>query len=273
MSAERDDGRAAAAVVRSRLDLPYRLGIVLGSGLGGLADAIEGAVRIPYAELPGLPVLSVSSHRGELVLGRLEGVPVVLFAGRTHYYESGDAAAMRGAMGMLAELGCEGVVLTNAAGSLSTAMPAGSLMLIRDHIAFSGLNPLIGEETDRRFVGLTSAYDPSYRRQLLAAATAGGIALPEGVYVWFSGPSFETPAEIRMAQILGADAVGMSTVPEAILARFFGLRVAAISNLTNLAAGMAGNELSHEETKAMAPKGAVLLEALLRRFLVTLGEA
>lgn len=272
MNAVRDDGRAAAEQVRARLDLPYRLGIVLGSGLGGLADAVEGAVRIPYAELPGLPASSVSSHRGELVLGRLEAVPVVLFSGRAHYYEQGDAGAMRAAIGMLAALGCEGVLLTNAAGSLRETMPAGSLMLIDDHINLTGRNPLIGEETDRRFVGLSAAYDADWRHRLAEAASAEGIALPGGVYMWFSGPSFETPAEIRMARVLGADAVGMSTVPEAILARFFGLRVAAISNLTNLAAGMVDHELSHEETKEMAPKGAIKLEAILRRFLRGLPE-
>jgi purine-nucleoside phosphorylase len=266
----RDDGHAAATVLRARLDLPYRIGIVLGSGLGPLADAVTDAVAIPYSELPGLPVSKVSAHRGELVAGRLEGVPVLVFSGRSHFYESGDAAVMRSAIGMLKALGCEGVLLTNAAGSLRAEWGPGTVMMIADHIAFSGRNPLIGEETDERFVGLSVAYDAEWRGAFQRAAAAEGIALPSGVYMWFSGPAFETPAEIRMARILGADAVGMSTVPETILARFFGLKVAAFSNITNLAAGMTGGELSHQETKDMAPVGAAKLERIIRRFLAAL---
>jgi purine-nucleoside phosphorylase len=263
----RDDGRAAAAIVRARRDAPYRLGIVLGSGLGPLADAVEDAVVIPYAELPGLPVSKVSAHAGSLVAGRLEGVEVLVFSGRSHFYEAGDAAVMRNAIGMLAALGCEGVILTNAAGSLREEMGPGSLMMLDDHINFSGGNPLIGEESDARFVGMTTAYDLGWRAAFERLAEGAGIPLARGVYMWFSGPSFETPAEIRMARILGADAVGMSTVPEAILARFFDLRVVAFSNITNLGAGMTGAELSHQETKDMAPVGARKLEKLIRRFL------
>lgn len=267
MSALRDDGRAAAAVLRDRRDAPYRIGLVLGSGLGPLADAVTDAVRIPYAELPGMPVSKVSAHAGALVAGRLEGVEVLVFSGRSHFYESGDASVMRNAIGLLKEMGCEGVVLTNAAGSLRPEMGPGSLMMLEDHINLSGANPLIGEETDARFVGLSVAYDLVWRASLERAAKREGVDLESGVYMWFSGPSFETPAEIRMARILGADAVGMSTVPETILARFFGLKVAAISNITNLGAGMAAGELSHEETKEMAPLGAKKLEKILRQFL------
>ncbi|MBB5753895.1 purine-nucleoside phosphorylase [Prosthecomicrobium pneumaticum] len=263
----RDDGRTAAALVRSRKDLPFRLGLVLGSGLGGLADAVEDAAVLPYETLPGMPVSRVSSHRGAVVAGRLEGVPVVVLAGRAHYYESGDAAVMRDAIGMLKALGCEGVVLTNAAGSLREDLPPATPMLVTDHIALSGRNPLIGEETDARFVGLSAAYDAGWRSGLAGAAAAEGEPLGEGVYMWFSGPSFETPAEIRMARLLGADAVGMSTVPEVILARFFGLKVAAVSILTNYGAGMRVGELSHDETKEVAPRGAAKLERILRRFL------
>ena len=257
----------AARLIQERASLPYEIGIVLGSGLGGLAAAVTDAVRIPYAELPGFPVSSVSSHGSEIVAGRLEGVPVIVLSGRVHYYESGDAGVMRTPIETLRAVGCDTLLLTNSAGSLRNEVGPGEIMLISDHIAFSGRNPLIGEPTDARFVGLTEAYDASLRTALLAAAEEAGVKLATGVYMWFSGPSFETPAEIRMARILGADAVGMSTVPEVILARFFGLRVAAISTITNYAAGMTGAELSHAETKELAPLGAAKLERVLRRYL------
>jgi purine-nucleoside phosphorylase len=170
---------------------------------------------------------------------------------------------MRPVIEALAEAGIGRLILTNAAGTLDPAMPPGSVMLIEDHINLSGTNPLIGEAEDRRFVGMTQAYDAGLRKAFEQAAEKSGTALHKGVYMWFSGPSFETPAEIRMARLLGADAVGMSTVPEVILARFFGLRAAACSVITNLAAGMSGAELSHQETKDMAPLGGARLAALL----------
>ena len=258
--------KAAVDLLVERLEgLAPRVALVLGSGLGGLVDEVEGAVRIPYADLPGFPKGGVTGHAGEVVAGRLSGRPVMMLSGRAHYYERGDAAAMRPALEVLAGIGIERLILTNAAGSLRADMPPGSVMLIEDHINFSGSNPLFGEPTDRRFVGLTEAYDAGMRAALEAAAAATGTTLHKGVYMWFSGPSFETPAEIRMARILGADAVGMSTVPEVILARFLGLRVAACSVVTNLAAGMTGAELSHAETKDMAPLGGARLAAVLKR--------
>ena len=174
---------------------------------------------------------------------------------------------MRLPLEVLKALGCDKLILTNAAGSLRPEMPPGSLMLLDDHIAFAGTNPLIGEKTDARFVPLTDAHDANLRAGLKAAAKAEGIDLPEGVYCWFSGPSFETPAEIRAAKVLGADAVGMSTVPEIILGRFLGLRCAAISVITNMGAGLSDESISHDHTKAMAPLGAAKLEKVLRRFL------
>ena len=261
------EAEAAARIVRERAgDAPPRLGLILGSGLGPLADAVEGAA-IPYDELPGFPHAGVSGHAPRLVLGGLEGVRVAVLGGRAHYYERGDPAAMRAPLECLAALGCEALLLTNAAGSLRPEWPAGSLMALADHVNFSGLNPLIGEPTDARFVAMTEAYDPALRAGLAAAAEAEGVALPEGVYAWYSGPSFETPAEIRALRTLGADAVGMSTVPEVILARFLGLRVAAVSVVTNLAAGLSDEALGHEHTKAMAPLGAAKLERVLRRLL------
>jgi purine-nucleoside phosphorylase len=244
--------------------LSPKIALVLGSGLGSLVDEVGNAIRIPYAGIPGFPVSGVTGHAGEVVAGHLAGVPVFMLAGRTHYYEHGNAAAMRPVIETLAGLGVDRLILTNAAGSLDPDMPPGSVMLITDHINFSGTNPLFGEPSDRRFVGLTEAYDLGMRAAIEKAAEATGTALHQGVYMWFSGPSFETPAEIRMARIAGANAVGMSTVPEVILARFFGLRVAACSVITNLAAGMTGQELSHQETKDMAPLGGARLAAILR---------
>jgi len=261
-----------AALVRARAGAaPVRVGLVLGSGLGHVAGAVTG-VAIPYADLPGFPHAGVSGHNPVLAVGMLEGVRVAVFGGRAHYYETGNPAAMRLPLEVLRALGADSLILTNAAGSLVPESPPGSLMLLSDHIAFSGLNPLIGEKSDARFVPMTEAHDPALRAALRAAAAAEGVDLPEGVYAWFSGPSFETPAEIRAVRALGADAVGMSTVPEVILARFLGLRVAAVSVITNMAAGMSDEKISHEHTKAMAPLGAAKLERVLRRFLAGLAE-
>ncbi len=259
--------RAASDLVRFIQDRagagPVRVGLILGSGLGHLAEAIDG-VPIPYDQLPGFPQPGVSGHSPQLTVGELEGTRVAVLGGRAHYYERGDAAAMRLPLEVLAGLGAETLILTNAAGSLDPAMPPGSVMAIRDHINFSGLNPLIGEAGDARFVPMADAYDPALRATILEAAQATGTSCAEGVYAWFSGPSFETPAEIRAIRTLGADAVGMSTVPEVILARFLGLRVAAISAMTNMGAGMSDEQLGHEHTKQMAPLGARKLEAILR---------
>ncbi|WP_210527998.1 purine-nucleoside phosphorylase [Rubellimicrobium arenae] len=256
-----------AAIIKDRAGHdPVRLGLVLGSGLGHIAGQVDG-VAIPYADLSGFPHAGVSGHTPNLVIGTLEGVRVAVFGGRAHYYESGDPAAMRLPLEVLKALGAEALVLTNAAGSLRADMPTGSVMLLSDHINFSGLNPLIGEPTDARFVPMTDAHDPGLRMGLRDAAAAEGVHLHEGVYAWYSGPSFETPAEIRAIRTLGADAVGMSTVPEVILARFLGLRVAAVSVLTNMAAGLSAESISHEHTKAMAPLGAAKLERVLRRML------
>ena len=256
-----------ADLIRTRAGAePPAIGLVLGSGLGHLADAVNG-VAIPYSDLPGFPHAGVSGHNPKLVIGTLEGVRVAIFGGRVHYYENGNPAEMRLPLEILKELGCGQLLLTNAAGSLRPDIPPGGLMLLNDHINFAGANPLIGEPSDARFVPLTDAHDSDMRAALKSAAKAVGVDLPEGVYCWFSGPCFETPAEIRAAKIFGADAVGMSTVPEVILARFLGLRVAAVSVITNMGAGMADEQISHEQTKAIAPLGAAKLERVLRRYL------
>ncbi|MDO5605209.1 MAG: purine-nucleoside phosphorylase [Paracoccus sp. (in: a-proteobacteria)] len=256
-----------ATLIRDRAgDAPPDYGLILGSGLGHLSGAVSG-VAIAYDDLPGFPHAGVSGHVPQLVIGDLEGARVAVFGGRSHYYESGRADAMRLPLEVLAALGCKRLILTNAAGAVNEALAPGGLMLLSDHIAFAGANPLIGEGTDARFVPMTDAHDPVLRAALRDAAQAEGVELPEGVYGWFSGPSFETPAEIRAARILGMDAVGMSTVPEIILARFLGLESAAISVITNMGAGMSDESISHEHTKQMAPLGAAKLERVLRRFL------
>ncbi|KQY13221.1 purine-nucleoside phosphorylase [Rhizobium sp. Root482] len=255
---------AAAEMLKQRLSgFSPRYGIVLGSGLGSLVEAVSAPQRISYADIPSFPISAVSGHAGELVAGTIGGVPVVVLSGRVHYYERGDANAMRVPIETMKALGIETLILTNSAGSLREDLPPGSVMQITDHINFSGASPLIGEESDARFVGLTSAYDIEMAARMRAAAIQLDIPLGSGVYMWFSGPNFETPAEIRMARILGADAVGMSTVPEVILARFFGMKVAAASVITNYGAGMTGGELSHHETKDMAPVGGRHLASIL----------
>ena len=256
-----------AATIRTRAgDAPVRLALVLGSGLGPLAQAVEG-VRIPYTDLPGFPHAGVSGHTPQLVIGALEGHRVAVLGGRAHYYETGNPAAMRLPLEVVRALGAETLIVTNAAGSMRPDMPTGSIMCLSDHINFSGLNPLIGEPTDARFVPMGAAYDPGLRALLRAAAEATGTPMHDGVYAWYSGPSFETPAEIRAIRLLGADAVGMSTVPEIILGRFLGLRCAAISAITNMAAGMSDEAIGHEHTKAMAPIGAAKLQTVLREAL------
>ena len=241
--------------------------IILGSSLGALAEAVVDPLVIPYTDLPGFPVPKISGHAGKLFVGKLGGQEVAVLAGRAHPYESGNAAVMRPAIETLKGAGVETLILTNAAGSLKADMRPGSIMLIADHINYSGMNPLIGQHGDENFVPMTNAYDSALRQRFHAAAKAEGIALHEGVYCWYSGPSFETPAEIRMFQIIGGSAVGMSTAPETILARRFGLKVAGLSVITNLAAGIEGASPSHDETKREGAKAAENMKALVTRFL------
>ncbi|MCG6859091.1 MAG: purine-nucleoside phosphorylase [Salaquimonas sp.] len=257
---------ATRELVRRLDGLMPETALILGSGLGSLVEAVAMPIRIPYRDLPGFPEGGVSGHAGEVVAGEIAGIPVLILSGRVHYYEKGDPAAMRTPLEVVHALGITSVILTNAAGSLHEEIAPGSVMMISDHINFSGTNPLIGEPSDDRFVGMTSAYDHDLRTRFRAIAKAQNIGLKEGVYMWFSGPSFETPAEIRAARMLGADAVGMSTVPEVILSRFLGLRCAAFSVITNYGAGMSGGELSHAETKEMAPKGGEMLGRLIAAF-------
>jgi xanthosine phosphorylase len=263
---------AAADHVRSLLPdgAPApRAALVLGSGLGAVADAVTDAVSIPYAELPGFPVGSVAGHAGRLVIGTLGRLPVAVLQGRAHLYEGVDAAAIAIPVRTVRALGAELIVLTNAAGSLRAEVGPGRLMALTDHINMTGRNPLTGpndEALGERFVGMGRAYDPELLERMRAAASAAGVDLAEGVYIAVPGPSFETAAEIRAFRILGADAVGMSTVLEVIAARHCGLRVAAVSAITNLAEGMSTEVLSHEGTLQAAGRAARDLERVLGHF-------
>jgi purine-nucleoside phosphorylase len=259
---------AAIDALRSRglASLPP-IAIVLGSGLGAFADEARDAIAISYLDIPGFPVPTVEGHAGRLVVGAIEGRQVALFQGRGHYYERGDANAMGVAIETFRRLGGETLLLTNAAGGLKQEWRPPALVAITDHINFSGTNPLIGHLRADRFVPLTKAYDAALITMLHEAAKSADVELNEGVYMWFSGPSFETPAEIRAARILGADLVGMSTVPEVILGRRVGLRCGAVSVVTNYAAGLAGGDPSHEETQAVAHEAADRFKRLLRGFI------
>ena len=206
------NAKELAALIKERAgDADVTIGLILGSGLGHIANEVDG-VAIPYGDLPGFPHAGVSGHNPNLVIGDLEGVRVAVFGGRAHYYESGRGDAMRLPLEVLRELGADTMLATNAAGSMRPDMPTGSIMCLSDHINFSGLNPLIGEPSDARFVPMMDAYDPAIRDALHASAKDAEVEMADGIYAWYSGPSFETPAEIRAIKMLGADAVGMSTV-------------------------------------------------------------
>ena len=248
----------AVSYIRTRTDAEPTLGMILGSGLGDFADTLEDRLVIPYTDIPDFPAATVPGHTGALVFGRKHGHSIVCLQGRIHYYEGHPMSLLTMPVRMLAKLGVKTLVLTNAAGGVNTAYRPGDLMLITDHINFSGSNPLIGPhepEFGPRFPDVTDLYSANLRLKVKLAAVEAGITLRQGVYMMFSGPSYETPAEIRMARILGADAVGMSTVPEALVAAQCGIKVLGISCITNLAAGVSPHKLSHEEvmeTTAMA---------------------
>lgn len=248
----------AVDYIRTRTDAEPTLAMILGSGLGDFADTLEDRLVIPYTDIPDFPAATVPGHTGALVFGRKHGHSIVCLQGRIHYYEGHPMSLLTMPVRMLAKLGVKTLVLTNAAGGVNTAYRPGDLMLITDHINFSGSNPLIGPhepEFGPRFPDVTDLYSANLRLKVKLAAVEAGITLRQGVYMMFSGPSYETPAEIRMARILGADAVGMSTVPEALVAAQCGIKVLGISCITNLAAGVSPHKLSHEEvmeTTAMA---------------------
>ena len=244
-----------------------QIAIVLGTGWGPVAARVQDAVDIPYRELPAFPLLGVGGHAGQVRLGRLGGRQVAVLAGRKHAYETGEPDGMKGAIRTLAALGVQVLLQTNAAGSMDPAMAPGQIMLLRDHINVVQRSPLFHETGDHRFVDMSAAYDPVLCAQALAVAQRLGVPLFEGVYAWVMGPQFETPAEIRWLRGMGAQAVGMSTVPETILARHARMRVLALSLMTNMAAGMADETLSHAHTMATAQaaseRAVGLLEAVV----------
>jgi purine-nucleoside phosphorylase len=254
----------AVREVRSRApDAHPRVAVVLGSGWGGLAEHVVDRVNVPYADLEGFPRAAVPGHKGELLLGRVGEQQVAILSGRKHAYEDGDVNAMKVPLLAMQALGCEVLVLTNAAGSLDPQLGVGSLMAIRDHINLPQRSPLVGERGAERFVNMVDAYDPQLRATARAVAKRSGVDLPEGVYLWCLGPQFETPAEIRMFRQMGADAVGMSTVPETILARRAGMKVLALSLITNMAAGLSEESLSHAHTLEQAGRANAAASRLL----------
>ena len=260
--------RESADFLRSRLNAQPDLALVLGSGLGDLANEIENPVYIPYQEVPHFPVSTAPGHAGRFVFGRLSGRMVLCMQGRFHYYEGHDMAAIALPVRVIKALGCRALVLTNAAGGVNWDFSVGDFMLITDHINFMGANPLRGENDEAigpRFCDMTHVYAPEFQQAARQVAAEQGIPLREGVYLGYMGPSFETPAEIRAFRTLGADAVGMSTVPEAIAASHCSLPVLGVSLITNMAAGMAGKRLSGEEVIEIANRRGPVFQAFIRQ--------
>ena len=262
---------ACTAVIRKKAPgFTPKLGIILGSGLGAFADSLERAVSIDYRELPDFPISSVHGHAGRLVLGYRGEVPVVAMQGRVHFYEGYQPWQVAFPARVLGRLGIKHLTVTNAAGGINLGFKVGDLMAITDHLNLAGFNPLIGKNADElgpRFPDMSHAYDPASLEVLRGAAKAEGVELREGVYASLSGPSYETPAEIRMLRTLGGDAVGMSTVPEVIVASHMGIKVTGISCITNLAAGMGKTALNHDEVSEVANRVTQTFQKLIGRFL------
>jgi len=259
--------------IREATDLEPRVGVVLGSGLGGLADALENRVEIPYDEIPGWPASTAVGHAGVLVLGEVDGVPIAVMRGRVHLYEGVSADRAVFGVRALGRLGVRTLVLTNAAGGINEAYRPGMLVLISDHVNLQATSPLVGpndEELGPRFPDMSDAYDPELRRLAHEAAGRLGLELPEGVYAAWLGPQFETPAEIRFMRAVGGDLAGMSTVPEVIAARHMGIRCLGISVVTNMAAGVLPEKIDHSAVLEVGARAAGSLTALLRELVPTL---
>ena len=264
---------ALVAAVRARTSRIPEVGIVLGSGLGDLADDLADAVAIPFADLPGWPAATAPGHAGRLLLGELAGRSVVMLQGRFHMYEGNDPGLVIQPVLLFKQLGARIVLLTNAAGGLDPSFGPGTLMIMRDHINLTGRSPLIGPNADElgsRFPDLTDAWSPRLRERLHAAGAAEGVALEEGIYVGLTGPTYETPAEVRMLAGLGGHAVGMSTVLECIAARWVGLEVCGVSLVTNAGAGYTGEPLTHEEVLESGRIAGPRLAKVIRRFVADL---
>ena len=249
------------------------IAIILGSGLGDLADEIQGSDKIPYTQIPHFPVSTVEGHEGQLVVGELEGKTVVAMQGRFHYYEGYPMADVTYAIRVMKRMGIEKIIVTNAAGAVDSSFTPGDLMLISDHLNLSGSNPLIGKNMDSfgvRFPDLSTAYSPELREVARKVAKDKDIDLKEGVYAFMSGPTYETPAEVRMVRTLGAHAVGMSTAPEVIVAVHSGIEVVGISCMTNMAAGILDQPLNHDEVVETSQKAKVKFTALVRGLLANM---
>jgi purine-nucleoside phosphorylase len=262
-----EDLETAVAAVAARSDVRPTTGVVLGSGLGGFADAVADAVEVPYGEIPGWPSSTAVGHAGTLVLGRFGESSVAVMKGRAHLYEGHPPAAVVFGVRVLGRLGIRSLVLTNACGAIDPAVEPGRLVAISDHLNLQGTSPLVGPNDDSlgpRFPDMTDAYDPAYRALAREAAARLGLELGEGVYAAWLGPAFETPAEIRMMRALGADLVGMSTVPEVLAARHMGIRCLALGCVTNAAAGVTAEPIDHESVLDVAARAAGDLVALLR---------
>ncbi len=259
---------AAVEVLRSRgIIEPVEIGISLGPQLGALADNLEDPISVAYSELPGFPTIERSTAEGRLIVGSLEGTRIACLQGRSHFYETGDPTLMATPLETLAMLGVSNLLIASTAGSVNADFYPGHLVLITDHINFNGLNPLIGLASAGGFVSLTEAYDKGLLRRLKQAAGGSGVTVHEGIFMWFSGPSFETPSEVKMARMLGADVIGMSLVPEVILARRLALRVGAIAVITTFGAGFSGGNPTHAEVREQALSGLISLRRLTRAFL------
>ena len=266
---------ALEAAVRARTDLVPEVGIVLGSGLGDLAGDLADAVAIPFDELPGWPAATAPGHVGRLLLGTLAGRPVVMLQGRFHLYEGNDPGLVIQPVLLFHRLGARRVILTNAAGGLDRSFGPGTLMVMTDHLNLTGKSPLTGPNADElgpRFPDLTDAWSPGLQTALHAAAAAEGVELAEGIYVGLTGPTYETPAEVRMLAALGGHAVGMSTVLECIAARWVGLEVCGVSLVTNAGAGYSGEPLTHEEVLAASAVAGPRLARVIRRFVADLPD-
>lgn len=267
--------QSAVAAVRERCSLQPKVGIILGSGLGAFADSLENKIAIAYSDIPNFPTSSVAGHAGRLVIGTLGDAPIVAMQGRVHMYEGYTPQEVAFPARVLCSLGIDSLVVTNAAGGINGSFKAGDLMLISDHVNLSGRNPLIGANDERlgaRFPDMSHAYDPDLCDILRKTAAKLETPLQEGVYVWLSGPTYETPAEIRMLRTLGIDAVGMSTVPETIVANHMGVRVVGISCITNLAAGISKVPLSHAEVSETANRVRDRFTNLLAHFLPAIAQ-
>ena len=261
--------------IEDKIPFRPRLALVLGSGLGDYAERIEIEASIDYREITDFPVSTVSGHKGRFVFGHIGSVPVVIMQGRVHYYEGYAMEDVVLPARLMHLMGAEILFLTNACGSANPAYQAGDFMLLTDHILYSVPNPLIGENAEElglRFPDMSEVYDSALRKEILAVAKEQGLSIREGVYMQFSGPSFETPAEVRMAHILGADAVGMSTACEAVAGRHSGMRICGISCISNLGAGLSEEPLSDEDVKVVASRVAPLFKKLVTEVIIRIGK-